>query len=327
MKKSCLSNSDSYDANHHKQHKFTSKTMLHDVIHFGDTYQGVSEKESYEEQHHSFTGDIKIDASEEQTIGIPSSKRLCTSKKSIDLLHGSDVSRKMSSGGIQFLHNADKPTGSVNSDVISDDHDVSFIPSGEEDITWSDDKDDCEMVDDYRNSRRNEDQRHPGGDNQKTESLFCDNIFSQISVENAKEKATDTGRKPHPAELHLLHLMKEFSLPTKAYAMFMGWAKSAVDSGFDFTTFQGYNATVTKMMSQGTGGHMKVSSTVVQVGKFPPHKVFHFPFLPNIERLVSDKHLMEGSLWCCNKESEVCSELNTGDWWKGAQDMLSLRFK
>ena len=100
-----------------------------------------------------------------------------------------------------------------------------------------------------------------------------------------------------------------------------------MDSGFDFNTFQGYDSTMTKMMRQSTGGHTKVSSTVVQVGNFQPHKVFHFPFLSNIQHLVSNKHLMGGSVWSYNKESLFCSELNTGDWWKSAEDMLSLRLK
>ena len=47
-----------------------------------------------------------------------------------------------------------------------------------------------------------------------------------------------------------------------------------------------------------------------------------FPFLENVKWLLNQKDLLHGSLWKYDPTSDVYSEMNTGYWWKNAEENM-----
>ena len=126
----------------------------------------------------------------------------------------------------------------------------------------------------------------------------------------------------HIAEIKLIGIMTKFSLPNKAYEIIMEWAKSAVKDGFDFSNARSYRGTMSKILSQRPAKHVDVKSEFVKVGTLPKQEVHVFPFLTNVKRLLKDQELMEESNWRYDSGHDVCGDLNTGDWWKEAEENM-----
>ena len=120
----------------------------------------------------------------------------------------------------------------------------------------------------------------------------------------------------------------KFDIPAVAFNEIMEWAKVSSEAGYSFGHTKSRATVLRKLESTGiVPEHCKPQSTSIQVGRIPAVTVRRFPFLENIKYLFGKESLMKDSIWRYNGESEFYGELNTGKWWKRADEALATKLR
>jgi hypothetical protein len=116
------------------------------------------------------------------------------------------------------------------------------------------------------------------------------------------------------------------------YSAIMEWGHYASSVDYDFAGALTYQTILVQMIKKYvhvSGGPPR--SEIVRVPDHAPMHVYHFNFLKQVSRLLSDPDLMKDSLWgynpqvCPDSGERVYAEMNTGDFWKLGKDYVANR--
>lgn len=126
---------------------------------------------------------------------------------------------------------------------------------------------------------------------------------------------------PDPAE-DLVIILHKNKLAPRLYADLMtGGRRGHILKGFDFTapTYRTVKARMLERYDVNACGEPMVEHVTVP-GYSKPIPVHRLEFMSQVRKLFADPTLMEGSLWEYDRFSNSYGELNTGEWFKRAEE-------
>ena len=129
----------------------------------------------------------------------------------------------------------------------------------------------------------------------------------------------------HTAEEDLMILIRKNNISPEMYGSIMSWAKGYCSSGYNFHSPH-YKTVMSRLLDrygENAGGLALHSSFTIE--NFPPTHIYRNQFMKHALIKYGDSNLMEGGLYRYNGESDVFSELNTGNWWKNAEINIAER--
>ncbi|MGH7954519.1 MAG: hypothetical protein ACREOZ_01010 [Gloeomargaritales cyanobacterium] len=125
----------------------------------------------------------------------------------------------------------------------------------------------------------------------------------------------------HQSEEDLLILIKNRELPPSLFKEIMNWAKEASDNKYAFQS-PTYKTCMSRMIAaydEFSGGGPEELRMQIPGNNHHPIHVYRNSFLRHAERMLSDRCLMEDSIWSHDDESGCYADINTGTMWRDAE--------